>query len=138
MPRIHNGSEPKRDSYKRMDLQEYEIWAVFNIKVCSHDDRYSIEVLVPSLFEDQTASWVRIVNGVDKFVTESMPTQEEENIASVKPIAKARPRQKPTVTLASVSIPVHERRWRDIETQRSHDHKCFEVATARSNSSSRT
>ena len=86
--RIHNGSERKRDSYKRMDLQEYEIWAVFKIKVCSHDDRYSIEVLVPSLFEDQTASWVRIVNGVDTFVTESMQTKEEEDIPSGNPLLK--------------------------------------------------
>ena len=113
-----------------MDLQEHEIWAVFSIKVCSRDDRYSIEVLVPSLFEDQTASWVRIVNGVDKFVTESMLTKEEEDTASGKPIAKARPRQKPTVTLASVSVLVHERRRRDMETQRSNDHWCFEVSEA--------
>ena len=37
-----------------------------------------IEVQIPSLFEDNTASWVRIVNGVDKYVTESMLTKEEE------------------------------------------------------------
>ena len=41
----------------------------------------------PSLFEDNTASWVRIVNGVDKYVTESMPTAKEEEIPSGKPIA---------------------------------------------------
>ena len=81
-------------------------------------------------FRDQTVSSIRIVNGVDKFVREAMPIQEEENKASGKPIAKARPRQKPTVTLTSNSIPVHERRWIDIETQRSHDHKCFEVSQA--------
>ena len=51
-----------------------------------------------------TVSWVRIVTCVDKYVTESMLTTKEEDIASVKPIAKARPRQKPTVTLTSVSI----------------------------------
>ena len=94
------------------------------------DDRYSIEVLVPSLLKDQAASWVRIVSGVDKFVTESMLTKEEEDTASGKHIAKARPRQKSTVTLAPVSIPVHERRWRDVETQRSNDHWCFEVSKA--------
>ena len=27
--------------------------------------RYSVEVKVPSLFEDKTASWIRIVNGVE-------------------------------------------------------------------------
>ena len=63
------------------------------------------------------------MNGVDRYVTESMPTAKEENTASGKPIAKARPRQKPTVTLTSISIPVLERKWVDIETQRSHDQK---------------
>ena len=58
-----------------------------------------------------------IVNGIDKFVTESMLTKEEEDIASKKPIVKARSRQKPTVTLTSVSIPVLERKWIDIEAQ---------------------
>ena len=59
-----------------------------------------------------------------------MLTKEEEDIASEKPIAEARPRHKPTVTLTSVSIPVLERKWIDIETQRSHDHKCYEVSKA--------
>ena len=81
-------------------------------------------------FQDRTASWVRIVNGVDKYVTESMLTKEEEERASGKPIAEARPRQKPTVTLTSVSILVRERKWIDIETQRSHDQKCFDVSKA--------
>ena len=55
---------------------------VLNVKICSHDDRYSGEVLVPSLLEDQAASWIGIVNGVDKFVTESMLTKEQEDTAS--------------------------------------------------------
>ena len=104
---------------------------VLNIKVCFRDEKKSIEVQVPSLFQDNTVSWVSIVNGVDRYVTESMPNKKEEDIASVKPIAEARPRQKPTVTLTSVSIPVPERKWIDTETQRrSNDHKCFEVSKA--------
>ena len=70
------------------------------------------------------------MSGVDKYVTESMLTTKEEDIASVNPIAKARPRQKPTVTLTSVSIPVLERKWIDIETQRSNDQLCFAVSKA--------
>ena len=81
---------------------------VLNIKVCNHEDQFQIEIQVPALFGDQTVSWVRIVNVVDKFVREALPTQEE-NMASEKPIAKTRPRQKPTETLTPVSIPVHER-----------------------------
>ena len=103
---------------------------MLNVTVCYRDDRYSVEVQIPSLFEDKTVSRVRIVNGGDRYVTESMPTAKEENTASVKPIAKARPRQMPTVTLTSVSILVFEREWIAIETQRSHDHKCFEVSKA--------
>ena len=103
---------------------------VLNRKACCRDDRHSIEVHFPSLFQDTTASWVRFVNDFDKYVTKSMLTKEEEDIASEKPIAKARPQQKPTVTLTSVSIPVLERKWIDIETQRSYDHKCFEASKA--------
>ena len=101
--------------------KDTRIGPVLNVKVCYRDEQYSVEVQVPSQFQDDTVSWVRIVNGVDKYVTESMPTAEEEDTASGKPIAGARPRQKPTVTLTSVSIPVLERKWIDIETQRSHD-----------------
>ena len=110
--------------------KDTRIGPVLNIKTCYRDEQYSIEVQVPSLFEHDTASWVRIVNGVDRYVTESMPTAKEEDIASVKRIATARPRQKPTVTLTSVSIPVLERKWIDIETQRSHDQKCYRVSKA--------
>ena len=106
------------------------IGPVLNIKVCFRDEQYSVEVQVPSLFQDETVSWVRIVNGADKYVTESMPTAKEENTASGKPIAKARPRQKSTVTLTSIPIPVLETKWIDIETQRSNDQKCYEVSKA--------
>ena len=83
--------------------KDTRIGPVLNIKVCYRDEQYSIEIQVPSLFQDDTASWVRIVNGVDRYATESMPTAKEEDIASGKTIAKARPRQKPTVTLTSFS-----------------------------------
>ena len=125
MPRNDEGTRVR--GWIRKDTR---IGPVLNIKVCYHDDRYSIEVQNPSLFEDNTASWVRIVNGVDTYVTESMLTEKEEDTASEKHIAKARPRQKPTVTLTSVSILVVERNWIDIETQRSHDHKFYELSHA--------
>ena len=56
-------------------------------KVCSRNGRYSVEVQVQSLFQDQTVSWIRIVNGIDKFVREAMPIQEEEK-PSVNPLQK--------------------------------------------------
>ena len=63
---------------------------ISDIKVCKKHGRYSIEVQVQSLFRDQTESWIKIVNGVDQFVSYAMPIQEEEK-ASGKPAAKARP-----------------------------------------------
>ena len=66
------------------------------------------------------------MNVVDRYVTESMPTTTQENTASEKAIAKARPRLKPTLT----SISILKRIWTDIETQRSNDQKCFEVSKA--------
>ena len=71
--------------------QEKQIIAfgpISDIRVCKQDGRYSIEVQVQSLFRDQTESWNRIVNGIDKFAREAMPIQEEEK-ASGKPAAKA-------------------------------------------------
>ena len=120
----------KETRVKGWILKNTRIGPVLNIKVCYHDDRHSIEVQIPSLFEDNTFSWVRIMNCVDTYVTESALTKKEEDTALGNPIAKARPRQKPTGTLTSVSIPVLEREWIDIETQRSHDHKSYEVSKA--------
>ena len=107
-------------------LKNTRIGPVLNIKVCHHENQYTIEVLFKSLFRDNTVSWVRIVKGVDKYVTETMLTGKEEDTASGKPITEARPRQKTTVTRTPVSV----RRWRDIETQRSHDQKNSEVSKA--------
>ena len=64
------------------------IGPVLNMNVCYRDEKYSIEVQVPSLFQDNTVSWVRIVNGVDRYVAESMPTAKEENTASGNPLRK--------------------------------------------------
>ena len=45
-------------------LKNTRIGPVLNIKVCYHDDRYRIEVQISCLCEENTASWVGIVNGV--------------------------------------------------------------------------
>ena len=95
---------------------------VLDKKICRHEYRYSIEVLNESLFRDRTASWVRIVSGIDKYVTEAVQPKEEEHRDS------ARPQLKPAVTLSSVLIPVHGRKWIDIETQRSHDQQCYQTS----------
>ena len=82
-------------------------------RVCNKNGRYSIQVQVQPVFEDQTVSWIRIVNGIDKFVREVMPTQEKEN-ASVKLAAKARPILEPSSTNGWDFTPIERRQWIDI------------------------
>ena len=79
----------KKTRAKGWILKNTRIGPVLNKKVCYHHDRYSIEVQIPSLFEYNTFSWVRIVNCVDTHVTESVQTKKEEDIASVNPIARS-------------------------------------------------
>ena len=45
-------------------LGNTKICRVFDVKVCLHQKRYNIEIMVESLFRDRTVSWVRIVNGL--------------------------------------------------------------------------
>ena len=94
--RVRSYGETRVRGWIRKDTR---IGPFLNLYICSKSERCSIEVQVPSLFQDNTVSWVRIVNGFDKYVTESMPPAKEEDIASGKPIVKGRPRQKRTVTL---------------------------------------
>ena len=81
---------------------------VSDIKVCDHYGRYSIEIQVRSLFQDQTFSWIRIVNGIDICVRAAMPIKEEEK-ASVKPAARARPISKPSSTCGWDFTPIEQR-----------------------------
>ena len=107
-----------------------KIGPVLKIHVSHHEDRFSIEIQVQPLFQDRTSSWVRIVNVVEKYVTETTETiEDEEHGAWEKPIAKARPRMKSTMTLTPVSVPLHERKWVDVNPG-SCDQKCYVISKA--------
>ena len=108
MPRIHDASKREEDSCERMDYQEYENRPSLGHKKVAV---LTIDTVLKFWSNICFKTWVRIVNGVDKYVTESMLTKEEEEKASGTPMVEARPRQKPTVTLTSVSIPVLGRKW---------------------------
>ena len=66
MPR--NEKETRTRGWIRKDTR---IGPVLNIKKFSIT---MIDIQIPSLLQDNTVSWVSIVNGVDKYVTESMLT----------------------------------------------------------------
>ena len=85
-----------------------KIGPVLDIKICRHQGRYGIEILVESLFRDGTGPWVLIVNGINTQVTETTETTENtEHRAEGKPVAGARPRLKPAVTRCLLFLFLH-------------------------------
>ena len=99
---------------------------VLDIKVCKTIGGYGVELKVPSLFEDQTTSWIKIVSGVEKYVREAMPIQEGEE-ASGRTAAKAKPILKPSSTSNPNFILMKERKSIDIGVQRSWGPYCFQM-----------
>ena len=60
MPKLRNEKETRARGWI------LKIGPVLDIKVCRHQDRHGIEILIESLFRDGTASWVLVVNGINK------------------------------------------------------------------------
>ena len=91
-----------------------KIRPVLEVKVCHHQGRYGVEIKIEYLFCDRTCCWVRIVNGINKYVNETseviLVTSVEER-STWQLVAKATPRPTPTLTLSPVSIPYSERTW---------------------------
>ena len=66
---------------------------VLHVKVYPHQGRYCVDIMIESLFRDQTVSWVRIVNGMNKYVTETseeIPIESVQLVRTGEPEAKAR------------------------------------------------
>ena len=125
-----------------------KIGPVLDVKICYHQRRYGVEITVESLLGDRTASWVRIVNGINKYVTERSEAILVRSIGdrgAGTPAArsKAKPKSAPTATSSHVkpeikdevkqesngqmSVPYHERQWIDIEPK-GFSSGCLEVS----------
>ena len=46
-----------------------KVGPVLDVKLCPHEGRYCIDIMIDSLFTDRTVSSVRIVNDINKHVT---------------------------------------------------------------------
>ena len=69
IPRIHITSKRREKLHKRVDRKRCAVWPCLGHKSLQKTHgRCSVGVVVPSLFEDQTTSWIRIVNRVEKYV----------------------------------------------------------------------
>ena len=84
-----------------MDSRKHENRPGLGCEGLPSSKRSGIEIMVESLFRDRTVSWDRIVNGINKYVTETSGTISLEHVkhsVTGKPVANAEPRPIPTVT----------------------------------------
>ena len=97
-----------------------KIGPVLDVKLYPHEGRCCTDIMIESLFRDQTVSWVRILNGINKDVTETSEEIPTENVAlfisTGKPVAKAKPKPKSVVN-SSINVLIRERKWTDIDPQ---------------------
>ena len=90
--------------------------------------KYGIEIRIWSLNQDNSQSWVRISNGTVKYVVESIqdnteipadPQEERVPQTNIKVVAaRSKAEAKPQLRVlvgTTATIPIHERRWIDIE-----------------------
>ena len=90
--------------------------------------KHGIEIRIGSVNQDNSQSWVRISYGTVKYVIDSIqdnteipadPQEEQVPQTSIKVVAarsKAKAKPQPRVLVGTTAtIPIHERRWIDIE-----------------------
>ena len=118
-----------------MILDNFNQWLVANtlflemiqLQNCQYG-KHGIEIRNKSVNQDDSQSWDRISNGTTKYVVKSIqdnteipvdPQKEQVPQTSIKVVAarskaKAKPQQREPVG-TTATIPMHERRWIDIE-----------------------
>ena len=123
LPRDHPASQPKGWIQGSM-----RIGLVLEVTTSFQHFKYGIEIRVWSVNQDNSQSWVRISYGTVKYVIDSIQDnteipadpQEEQilqtstNVVAARSKAKAKPQPRELVG-TTATIPIHERRWIDIE-----------------------
>ena len=103
-------------------------WIQGNMRPVFQYGKHGIEIRIWSVNQDNSQSWVRISYGTNKYVIVSNhnnteihadPHEDQKSQTSVKVIAarsKAKAKPQPRVLVGTTAtIPMHERRWIDIE-----------------------
>ena len=123
LPRDDPASQPK--GWIQGNLR---IGLVLEVTTSFQIYKHGIEIRIWSVGQDNSQSWVRISNGTNKYVIDSNqnnteipadPHEDQESQTSIKVIAarskeKAKPQQREFVDTLTI-IPMHERKWIDIE-----------------------
>ena len=102
------------------------IGPVLEVTTSFQNFKYGIEIRIWSVNQDNSQSWVRISYGTIKYVVDSnqdnteIPADPQEDqvpqtsikVVAARSKAKAKPQQR---ELVGTTVPMHERRWIDIE-----------------------
>ena len=107
---------------------DMRIGPVLEVTTSFRHFQYGIEIRIWSVNQDNSQSWVRISYGTTNYVVESIqdnteihvdPQEEQVPQTSIKVVAarsKAKGKPQPRVLVGTTAtIPMHERRWIDIE-----------------------
>ena len=104
------------------------IGPVLEVTTSFKNFKYGTEIRIWSVGQDNSQSWVRISYGTIKYVVDSnqnnteIPADPQEDqvpqtsikVVAARSKAKAKPQQRDSVD-TTATIPMHERRWIDIE-----------------------
>ena len=124
LPRDDPASEPKGSIQGNM-----RIGPVLEVTTRFQHFKYGIEIRIWSVNQDNSQSWVRISYGTVKYVIDSIEEENSEILADpqeeqipqtstsvVGARSKAKAKPQPRVLVGTTAtIPIHERRWIDIE-----------------------
>ena len=123
LPRDDSASQPKGWIQGNM-----RIGPVLEVTTSFQHFKYGIEIRIESVNQDNSHSWVRISYGTVKYVIDSIqdnteipadPQEEQVPQTSTSVVAarsKAKAKPQPRVLVGTTAtIPIHERRWIDIE-----------------------
>ena len=123
LPRDDSASQPKGWIQGNM-----RIGPVLEVTTSFQHFKYGIEIRIESVNQDNSHSWVRISYGTVKYVIDSIqdnteipadPQEEQVSQTSTSVFAarsKAKSKPQPRVLVGTTAtIPIHERRWIDIE-----------------------
>ena len=123
LPRDDPASQPKGWIQGNM-----RIGPILEVTTSFQHFKFGVEVRIQSMKEDNCQSWVRISYGTIKYVVDSNqdntevpadPHEDQTPQTSIKVVAarskaKAKPQQREPVD-TTATLPMHERRWIDIE-----------------------
>ena len=77
MSRIHTTAKSDNIPTRGWIRSNTKTGPALDVKIYPYEGRYCIVIMIESLFRDRRVSWVRIVNGINKYVSE---TSEEISI----------------------------------------------------------